>query len=351
MSLAPGGGDYVGRFAPSPTGSLHAGSLVAALASWLDARAHGGRWRLRIEDVDMPRCPPGAEAEILRQLDALGLRADAPPSRQSQHGARYAAALQALVEAGRAYPCDCTRAQIAAAQAARFGPPQRHVERPYPGTCRPGRDCGTAGRAEGSCDRRAGTGAWPAPAPGPGIRPVAWRLRLSDDAALAWTDRRLGPQQQDVAALCGDFVLRRADGLWAYQLAVVVDDAAEGINHIVRGEDLTDNTPRQILLQRALGLPTPVYLHTPLVRGPDGEKLSKQHGAPGLGLRDADEVLAALQAAGRVLGLDLPPGRWAGSAADWRAAAVRAWATRWGPGAGRGMPDRMSEGKPDGVPG
>ena len=331
MSRLSGVG-YVGRFAPSPTGPLHAGSLVAALASWLDARAHGGQWRLRIEDVDTPRCPPGAEAEILRQLDALGLRPDVPPSRQSQHGARYAAALQALVAAGRAYPCDCTRAQFAAAQAARFGPPQRHVERPYPGRCRPGPEGGAAGKAGRPSHRLAGTGAGspPAPAAGPGRRPVAWRLRLPDDAQLAWTDRRLGPQRQDVAAVCGDFVLRRADGLWAYQLAVGVDDAAEGITHIVRGEDLADNTPRQILLQAALGLPTPVYLHTPLVRGPDGEKLSKQHGAPGLALRDAGGVMGALQDAGAVLGLALPPGSWTGTAADWLAAAVAAWRDRPG---------------------
>ena len=300
--VAPAG--YVGRFAPSPTGPLHAGSLVAALASWLDARAQGGCWLLRIEDIDPPRCPPGAEAEILRQLDALGLRPDAPPSRQSQHGVRYAAALQRLAEAGRAYPCDCTRAQIAAAQAARFGPPQRHVERPYPGTCRPGPAAPRAASAA-----KAG----------------AWRLRLPDAAQLAWTDRRLGPQQQDVAAVCGDFVLRRADGLWAYQLAVVVDDAAEGISHVVRGEDLADNTPRQILLQRALGLPTPVYLHAPLVRGPDGEKLSKQHGAPGLALRDAAEARAALQAAGHVLGLDLASDGPSGTPDDWLAAAIAAW--------------------------
>jgi glutamyl-Q tRNA(Asp) synthetase len=290
-------GRYVGRFAPSPTGPLHAGSLVAALASWLDARAHGGRWLLRIEDVDTPRCVPGADREILRQLAALGLEPDAPPQWQSRRGGHYEAALARLVACGRAYPCACTRLQVAAACAALGQAPVRHGERVYPGTCRP-----EQGGLHGQPAR-------------------AWRLRLPDAAHVAWHDRRNGAQQQDVAAMVGDFVLKRADGLWAYQLAVVVDDAEQQVSDVVRGDDLADNTPRQILLQRALGLPTPRYLHTPLLCSADGAKLSKQHGAPALDVADA---LAALRSAALPLGLDV-----AGTTrADWLAAAVAAWRGR-----------------------
>jgi glutamyl-Q tRNA(Asp) synthetase len=282
---------YIGRFAPSPTGPLHAGSLVAALASWLDARAHGGRWLVRIEDVDRPRCVPGADALILQQLAACGLRPDEPPWWQSQRNAAYAQALQALIDAGAAYPCGCTRKDIDEALAARGVPHERFAERPYPGTCR--------GGLHGKPAR-------------------AWRFRA--EGVVHWTDRRLGPRQQDVAREVGDFVLKRADGLWAYQLAVVVDDAAQGVTHVVRGEDLADNTPRQILLQRALGLPTPVYLHTPLVLGGDGAKLSKQNGAKALDLHDPR---AALQAAAAVLGLPT----LAGDTVDnGLASAVAAWA-------------------------
>ena len=282
---------YVGRFAPSPTGPLHAGSLVAALASWLDARAHGGRWLVRIEDVDTPRCPPGIDTLILRQLAACGLPPDEPPWWQSARGAAYQAALDRLLEAGLAYPCACTRSDIDAVWAARGVHHQRHAERIYPGTCR--------GGLQGRPAR-------------------AWRFRA--EGVVAWQDRRLGPQRQDVGREVGDFVLKRADGLWAYQLAVVVDDAAQGITHVVRGEDLADNTARQILLQRALGVPTPHYLHTPLVLAADGHKLSKQNGARAL---DGAAPLAALSAAGAVLGLHgIGP---AGSVAEWLAAAVPAW--------------------------
>ncbi|MFT3717213.1 tRNA glutamyl-Q(34) synthetase GluQRS [Pseudorhodoferax sp.] len=284
---APG---YVGRFAPSPTGPLHAGSLVAALASWLDARAHSGRWLVRIEDVDAPRCPGGMDALILQQLTACSLVPDAPPVRQSQRGAPYQSALDRLAAAGLAYPCACSRSEILAALQARGQEPQRHGELVYPGTCR--------GGLRGRPAR-------------------AWRLRVPAGPPLAWHDRRLGPQQQDVAAAVGDFVLRRADGLWAYQLAVVVDDAAQGITDVVRGEDLADNTPRQILLQRALGLPTPRYLHTPLVLGADGEKLSKQNGAAALDLRAPAE---ALQAAAAALGLPAAAGGPAERLAHWAAA-------------------------------
>ena len=282
---------YRGRFAPSPTGPLHTGSLVAALASWLDARAHGGQWLVRIEDVDTPRCEPGADALILSQLAQCGLLPDETPWWQSRRAAAYEEALARLLSAGQAYACGCTRKDIDEAWAARGQVHQRFAERVYPGTCRSGLQ-GKAARA----------------------------VRLRADGVLNWQDRRLGAQQQDLGAEVGDFVLKRADGLWAYQLAVVVDDAAQGITHVVRGEDLADNTARQILLQRALGLPLPAYLHTPLVLGTDGHKLSKQNGAQALDLTDP---VAALQAAGAVLGL---PSRAAATPSDWLAAAVPAWA-------------------------
>lgn len=299
---------YTGRFAPSPTGPLHAGSLVAALASWLDARAHGGRWLVRIEDVDTPRCVPGADAEILRQLAACWLRPDAPPVWQSQRAHLYQAALDRLLQEGWAYACACSRRDIEAAALARGIVHARHGERIYPGTCRPARG-GLRGRAARSV-RLLSTPTRDADAP--------------DRLEIAWTDRRLGAQCQDVAAEVGDFVLRRADGLWAYQLAVVVDDAEQGITDVVRGEDLADNTPRQMLLQRRLGLPTPRYLHTPLVCGENGEKLSKQNGAAPLAL---DDPLRALARAAGVLGL--PPLLRASCVSDWLASAASAWEQRW----------------------
>ncbi len=292
-------GVYTGRFAPSPTGPLHAGSLVAALASWLDARAHSGHWLVRIEDVDTPRCIPGADQTILGQLAACGLHPDQPPVWQSQRSALYQSALDSLVQSGAAYPCACSRKDIEAALASTGRSKPRHGELIYPGTCR----SGLQGRPE-----------------------RAWRLHtafLEPNRAVAqvnivliaiksiahfgltvhWTDRRLGPQTQNVSTEVGDFVLRRADGLFAYQLAVVVDDAAQGISHVVRGEDLTDNTARQILLQQALGFSTPSYLHSPLVLSAQGEKLSKQNGARALDTSTPAAALAALQAAARVLGL------------------------------------------------
>lgn len=294
----PGAG-YVGRFAPSPTGALHAGSLVAALASWLDARAHGGRWLVRIEDIDTPRCVPGADQVILGQLAACGLVPDAPPLWQSRRDSFYEDAVQRLLAADLAYPCGCSRREIELALLAQGQALPRHAELVYPGTCRNGLN-GRPARAT--------------------------RVRTLDaqggDTCIAWTDRRLGPQEQNVTRLVGDFVLERADGLWAYQLAVVVDDAQQGVSHVVRGEDLADNTPRQIHLQRLLGLPTPQYLHTPLVRAADGEKLSKQNGAQPLDLSDP---LAALRQAGAVLGLACA----ATDAASWLAEAVAAWRERW----------------------
>ena len=273
----------IGRFAPSPTGPLHAGSVVAALASWLDVRARAGRWLVRIEDVDTPRCSAQVAAHILRQLTELGLHPDEPPLRQSDRSALYEAALQQLVTSGHAYPCACTRKEIEGALAAAGVIHERHGERVYPGTC------------------RAGLNGRPA---------RAWRLHTQAQGSprIEWNDRRLGPQQQDVAREVGDFVLQRADGLWAYQLAVVVDDAAQGVTDVVRGEDLADNTARQILLQRALGLPTPRYLHTPLVLAADGQKLSKQNGAAAVDTSNPRASLAALTQAARHLGLPDPPG-------------------------------------------
>ena len=302
MSARPGL-SYVGRFAPSPTGWLHAGSMVAALASWLDARAHGGRWLVRIEDVDGPRCIAGAEDAILRQLADCGLHPDAPPLRQSDRGALYAQALERLHAAGLAYGCRCTRREIAQALQARGLGRERHGDLVYPGTCRPG---------------------GPQPVPWPEARAVRLLTCADDgrDTVIDWTDRRLGAQRQNLSREVGDFVLRRADGLWAYQLAVVVDDAAQGVTDIVRGKDLADNTPRQILLRRHLGLPQPRHLHTPLVLAADGQKLSKQNGAAPVDTGRPAEVLAA---AARALGLDLAEGL---SADAVRTEALRQWRLR-----------------------
>lgn len=298
---------YRGRFAPSPTGLLHAGSLVAALASWLDARAQDGAWLVRIEDVDLPRCPPGTADEILRQLARCGLVSDEPPLCQSQRGDRYQAALERLIARGWAYPCGCTRKDIAQVLLQSGDQRARHGELVYPGSCRPAN-----GGLKGKSAR-----AWRLD-----IAAVSADLKLP--AVLHWSDRRLGAQQQDVGAEVGDFVLRRADGLWAYQLAVVVDDAEQGITHVVRGEDLADNSARQILLQRALGYPTPAYLHTPLVCGANGEKLSKQNGAAAVDLSD---TLAALNMAAQRLGLPTQAGQLADALAGW----TRAWANLYNP--------------------
>ncbi|CAB3786749.1 tRNA glutamyl-Q(34) synthetase GluQRS [Pararobbsia alpina] len=263
---------YCGRFAPSPSGPLHAGSLVSALASFLDARAHHGRWLVRIEDIDGPRTMAGAAEQILQSLDRFGMRSDTPPIWQMQRLAHYEHALERLIEAGRVYPCGCTRKEIADSLT---NLRERHQTLAYPGTCRDGLH---------------------------GKPPRAWRLRVPDgeDAVIRFEDRWLGPQQQDLASEVGDFVLKRADGQWAYQLAVVVDDADAGITDIVRGADLLDSTARQIYLQRCLSLPTPRYLHVPVVNDAYGEKLSKQTEAQAI---DDAHPLEALAAASRHLGL------------------------------------------------
>ena len=272
---------YIGRFAPSPTGPLHAGSLVAALASWLDARAHNGQWLVRIEDIDTPRCVKGADQGILEQLSACGLVADSEPKWQSQRTHLYENALSHLINKGWVYPCGCSRKEIEDIYVSQGQDIARHSAAIYPGTCRDGLN----GR--------------PARAWRLNVQAVMEALHLPQ--TLQWHDRRMGHQQQDVAREVGDFVLKRADGLWAYQLAVVVDDADQGITHVVRGEDLHDNTARQILLQKALGLPTPIYMHTPLVMGENGEKLSKQNGALALDLQDP---LTVLNCAAEVLRLN-----------------------------------------------
>lgn len=256
----PGLPGYRGRFAPSPTGPLHFGSLLAAFGGWLLARHAGGEWWIRVEDLDPPREMAGAAQHQLATLAALGLHSDGAVEWQSRRSALYQAALQRLLEQGKAFECHCSRGQLAA----------------------------TGGI------HRACVGAARRPDP-------AVRLRVAEGAVVAFEDGLQGRFSQDVASDVGDFVLRRADGLWAYQLAVVVDGAAQGMTDIVRGADLLDSTPRQILLQQALGLPTPRYLHLPLIVDGDGRKLSKSDAALPL---DADDPLPALAAAWLALGQD-----------------------------------------------
>jgi len=267
---------YIGRFAPSPSGPLHAGSLAAALASWLDARAHSGRWLVRIEDVDTPRTVAGADEFILTQLRALGLHWDGDVVWQSRRGDLYQRAFDDLAARGLVYGCGCTRREIADSQSASSSV-ALDGERPYPGTCRNGL--------------------------APGRQARAWRVRVPENPGIErFDDRWLGPQEQDVARAVGDFVLKRADGLWAYQLAVVVDDAEQGVTDVVRGADLLGSTARQRVLGRLLGLPLPRMMHVPLVVDPlTGLKLSKQNHAQAA---DVARPLAALDAAWRSLGFD-----------------------------------------------
>ena len=251
---------YAGRFAPSPTGPLHFGSLVAAIASYLDARAAGGRWLVRIEDVDATRTVPGAADDILRTLEALGFAWDGDIAWQSRRTARYEEALEELRAGGHVYGCRCSRREIA--DSGLVG-----IEGAiYPGTCR---GLGLAPRAN-----------------------VSERFR-ADGGEIAFDDRVQGRIAHAVSAAVGDFVLKRRDGLHAYQLAVVVDDADQAVTDVVRGADLLWSTPRQIALQRALGYPTPRYLHVPVATNERGEKLSKQTLAPAIAARDAGAALAA----------------------------------------------------------
>ena len=297
---------FRGRFAPSPTGELHAGSLVAALASYLDARAHQGEWLLRIEDVDGPRCISGADKAILQQLQQCGLQWDGEVIYQSHRSQLYHQALDRLMAQGLVYPCGCSRKEIEESQALLGLNLERHKAAVYPGTCRNGLHGKTA---------------------------RAWRFNVQKWSAMRgspwvnWTDRRLGEQTQNVQEEVGDFVLKRADGLWAYQLAVVVDDASQHISHVVRGEDLTDNTARQCLLQEALGLQHPHYLHTPLVLGVNGEKLSKQNAAKALDLSSPKAIGLAMQTAASALGLSTP--KQAVNDDAGLQAALATWAQDW----------------------
>lgn len=262
---------YRGRFAPSPTGPLHMGSLVAALGSYLEAKARGGSWLLRIEDVDLPRCQPGAEDDILRVLEAFGFAWEGPLVHQSERSGRYQAALDQLKRQGLAFACACSRRELADSARAIDGSLR------YPGTCRNGLADGRSARA--------------------------WRLRVPDED-IVFDDRVQGTVARNLAQDCGDFVLLRADGFFAYQLAVTVDDADQGITHVVRGADLIESAPRQIWLQRCLGLVTPAYAHLPVVLDGNGEKLSKQTLAapvqPGQGV-------VAMHAALCFLGQSPPP--------------------------------------------
>jgi glutamyl-Q tRNA(Asp) synthetase len=282
---------YRGRFAPSPTGPLHFGSLLAAVASWLDARAQGGEWLVRIEDVDTTRTVPGATDEILRVLEACALEWDGEIVRQSERTARYAEALEVLDEKGVVYRCRCSRKEIADSAL-------RGLEGPvYPGTCRAlALDRSVAG---------------------------ADRVRVADER-IVFEDRVQGTIAQEMGRDIGDFVLRRRDGLFSYQLAVVVDDADQGITDVVRGADLLLSTPRQILLQRLLGFTTPRYLHVPVATNAQGQKLSKQTRAAPV---TADRACEALQAALAALGQPAPESAepralLAGATLAWNAARI-----------------------------
>jgi glutamyl-Q tRNA(Asp) synthetase len=271
---------HCGRFAPSPTGPLHFGSLVAALASHVDARAHGGRWLVRMEDLDPPREQPGARDAILATLEAFGLEWDGEVVFQSRRGDAYRAALARLAAAGLTYPCACSRREIADAATARLAAGGDVAV--YPGTCRKGA------------------------APGRVARSVRFRV---GPQPVAFDDAVQGRIEQDLACAVGDFVLVRADGLFAYQLAVVVDDAEQGVTSVVRGADLLDSTPRQIALHAALGSPTPAYLHVPVAVDAAGEKLSKQTRAAPV---DAAQAAEAMHAALAFLGQSPEPAlRWA----------------------------------------
>ena len=284
----PGSPRYRGRFAPSPTGPLHFGSLIASLASCCDARAAGGEWLVRIEDVDTPRSHDRISDEILATLQNYGFEWDGEVVRQSKRTPLYKAALDDLLARGRVFACACTRKELEAAPLGSAG------ERVYPGTCRNGVAPGRKGRA--------------------------WRLRVTDEG-IRFRDRLQGWQEQRLERAIGDFIIKRGDGMFAYQLAVVVDDAAQAVTHVVRGADLLASTPRQIWLQRQLGLPTPSYLHHPVAIHPSGEKLSKQTGAQPL---DPDDALPALVRAWEFLAQPQPPSAPASVAEFWQWARV-AW--------------------------
>ena len=284
---------YIGRFAPSPSGALHFGSLAAAMGSYLDARTHGGRWLLRIEDVDTPRTVPGAAEHIIATLARFGFEWDGDIVWQSQRSEAYRAALEHLQAAGHAFACACTRREMADSGLARDG------SRRYPGTCREGLPAGRSARA--------------------------WRVRAQ--GVVGFEDGVQGWQQEDLAADSGDYVVLRADGLFAYQLAVVVDDADAGITHVVRGADLLDSTARQIHLQGLLGLPSPYYAHLPVATNAAGEKLSKQTLARAIDTHPpAHALLAALRFLGQAPPAALGPANtaelWQWALHHWQLSAV-----------------------------
>lgn len=297
-----------GRFAPSPTGPLHLGSLVAAVGSWLFARSAGGEWIVRMEDLDGPRVVPGAADEILRALERYGLGWDGEVVVQSRRTALYGEALARLRGAGLAYDCGCTRAEVTRAAGApdASDPVDAAV---YAGTCRNGL------------------------APGRAARAVRFR---APEGTIGFDDRVRGRVEEDVARAVGDFVVKRADGPFAYQLAVVVDDGAQGVTEVVRGGDLLSSTARQVALQRALGLPTPSYAHLPLVLGPDGKKLGKRDGALPLETLDARRVAETLALALRLLGQEAagekPEEMLAAAASRFDAARIPAGPLRLDPG-------------------
>ena len=303
--LPPADG-YRGRFAPSPTGPLHAGSLVAALGSWLDSRKNEGKWLLRIEDLDTPRNAPGATELIQSQLLACGLIWDEEPVYQSERKPLYQAALERLNDLKCLYPCTCSRQTIAKTLSEQGIVTPRNQEILYPGTCRPKNLNSYATQDLGQSAH-------------------AWRIALPENTHIEFEDQMRGAQHQNLNQQVGDFVLRRGDGVFAYQLAVVVDDALQGITHIVRGEDLLGNTARQIHLQNALGYPRPSYRHLPLVLDEHGEKLSKQTLATQIQVQDSNSALLELRKAAIHLGLTNLPDGASISISEWLLAATRAW--------------------------
>ena len=303
---SPPTGGYRGRFAPSPTGPLHAGSLVAALGSWLDARKNGGKWLLRIEDLDTPRCIPEATEQIQAQLLACGLSWDEEVIHQSQRQEAYQGALERLNGLQCLYSCSCSRQTIANTLAKLGIETPRNQEMVYSGTCRPITLISNPAESFRELQR-------------------AWRIALPQNCLIKFKDLALGSQSQNLNTEVGDFVLRRSDGLFTYQLAVAVDDAEQGITHIIRGEDLLSNTARQIYLQEVLGYKHPEYLHLPLVLDEHGEKLSKQTLAMQINTQDEKHSLIELRKAATHLGLqNLPDGENV-TIAEWLLAATHAW--------------------------
>ena len=279
---------YIGRFAPSPTGPLHFGSLLAAVASYLQARSSGGQWLLRIEDIDPPREQPGATEAILVALERYGFAWDGPVHYQSHNRPRHDLLIRQLLDSGRGYPCSCSRRDLAGARRGSMGAI-------YPGTCR-----------NGCTDTE-----------------VAIRVR-TDDLPVAFVDRLQGPQSQQLERESGDFIVKRRDGLIAYHLAVVADDADQGITEVVRGVDLLQATPSQIHLQRLLGLPSPDYMHIPVIETADGQKLSKRTGATPVPDRQHGQILvAALRALGQQPPAELAQASlddiWDWATANWEA--------------------------------